>query len=207
MRGDTDRDVSVMQTDFTAPAGANCLTFDFKFLSEEFPGFVGSNGATTRSSPSSTPRPGRRPSNVITAPNNFAFDGAGDVVSINSTGIGGMSAAEGAGTAFDGTGQGGATQVLHASRQVTPGAHSLFFSLFDQGDQIYDSAVFLDNLRVGFVPNPEVNCVGGATPVTASLDLTPRDRDQPGRHVAPGHRDAAERRGCADQPVRPSASR
>ena len=36
-------DVSILKTDFTAPAGANCLTFDFKFLSEEYPVFVGSS--------------------------------------------------------------------------------------------------------------------------------------------------------------------
>ena len=164
VRGDTDMDVSILKTDFTAPGGSNCLTFDFKFFSEEYPGFVGSsvNDAFVAELDTSN---WTTASNVITAPNNFAFDGAGDVVSVNSTGVGGMTAAQGAGTAFDGGGggQGGATQVLHASRQVTPGAHSLYFSLFDQGDTIYDSAAFLDNLRVGFVPNPEVNCVGGAT--------------------------------------------
>ena len=41
VRGDTDRDVSILKTDFVAPPGSNCLTFDFKFLSEEFPNFVG----------------------------------------------------------------------------------------------------------------------------------------------------------------------
>jgi hypothetical protein len=180
VRGDTDRDVSILKTDFVAPAGSNCLTFDFKFLSEEFPTFVGGsvNDAFVAELDTSN---WTTASNVINAPNNFAFDGEGNVVSINSTGVGGMTAAQGAGTAFDGggTGQGAATQVLHASRQVTPGAHSLYFSLFDQGDDIYDSAVFLDNLRVGFVPNPEVNCVGGATPVTASLDLTPATATNP----------------------------
>jgi uncharacterized repeat protein (TIGR01451 family) len=179
VRGDTDRDVSILKTDFTAPGGANCLTFDFKFLSEEYPNFVGGsvNDAFVAELDTSN---WTTASNVITAPNNFAFDGDGNVVSINSTGVGGMTEAGGAGTAFDGGDNLGAgTQVLHASRQVTPGAHSLYFSLFDQGDNVYDSAVFLDNLRVGFVPNPEVNCVGGATPVTASMDLTPATATNP----------------------------
>jgi hypothetical protein len=179
VRGDTDMDVSILKTDFTAPGGSNCLTFDFKFLSEEFPDFVGGsvNDAFVAELDTSN---WTTASNVITAPNNFAFDGNGDVVSINSTGVGGMTPAGGTGTAFDGgDNQGAGTQVLHASRQVTPGAHSLYFSLFDQGDTVYDSAVFLDNLRVGFVPNPEVNCVGGATPVTASLELTPATATNP----------------------------
>jgi uncharacterized repeat protein (TIGR01451 family) len=179
VRGDTDRDVSILKTDFTAPAGSNCLTFDFKFLSEEFPNFVGQNVNDAFVAELDTSN-WTTAANVITAPNNFAFDGEGNVVSINSTGVGGMTAAGGTGTAFDGgDNMGAGTQVLHASRQVTPGAHSLYFSLFDQGDNIYDSAVFLDNLRVGFVPNPEVNCVGGATPVTASLDLTPATATNP----------------------------
>ena len=120
-----------------------------------------------------------------------------------------MTAAEGAGTAFDGgtDTNGGATQTLNASRQVTPGAHSLYFSLFDQGDQIYDSAVFLDNLVVGFVPNPAVNCMGGATPVTATLDLTPLTATEPGRHRAHGHRHARRTATARRSPVRRSASR
>jgi hypothetical protein len=91
-----------------------------------------------------------------------------------------MTTADGAGTAFDGgvgteggDANGAATGVLHAFHAVSPGAHSLYFSLFDQGDHFYDSSVFLDNLRVGFVPNPGVNCAQGATPVTYALDLEP----------------------------------
>jgi hypothetical protein len=40
-RGDTDFDVTVLKTDISVPTGANCLTFDFKFLSEEYPFYVG----------------------------------------------------------------------------------------------------------------------------------------------------------------------
>jgi Bacterial Ig-like domain (group 1)/Divergent InlB B-repeat domain/Domain of unknown function DUF11 len=172
VRGDTDMDVSILKTDVSVPSGANCLTFDFKFLSEEYPNFVGGsvNDAFVAEYDSST---WTTSANTITAPNNFAFDSTGQVVSINSTGVGGMTAADGAGTAFDGNTEGAGTGVLHASHQVTPGAHSLYFSIFDQGDTIYDSAVFLDNLRVGFVPNPAVNCVAGASVVTANLALTP----------------------------------
>jgi hypothetical protein len=193
VRGNTDMDVSILKIDLNVPSTANCLTFDFRFLSEEFPGYVSTqfNDAFIAELDSST---WTTSGSTITAPNNFAFDAAHNVVSINSTGIGGMSAANGAGTAFnggtiysadgfsppDGDGPaGGATVLLHASHQVTPGAHSLFLSLFDQGDQILDSAVFLDNLVVGFVPNPAVNCVPGAQPVNFKLSLTPPTATNP----------------------------
>ena len=189
VRGMTDRDVSVLRIDLNAPAASNCLTFDFKFLSEEFPFYVGSQfndafiaelDATTWTTTAST----------ITAPNNFAFDGNGDVVSINSTGIGGMTPAQGMGTAYDGGGSttipppdggsaGGGTVLLSASTQITPGPHALYLSIFDQGDQILDSAVFLDNLRIGFVPDPAMNCKPGATPVLFSMTLDPATAENP----------------------------
>lgn len=180
IRGNSDLDVTVLKVDFTVPTGSNCLSVDFRFLSEEYPDFVGSNvnDAFVAELDTST---WTTTDSTITAPNNFAFDGAGEVVSINSTGVGGMSAANGAGTAFDGaddeTGaindDGGATTLLAAASPVTPGAHSLYFSIFDQGDRIYDSAVFLDNLIVGYTPNPEVDCAPGAGVVTHDLDLEP----------------------------------
>ena len=58
-RGDAARDVTVLAIPISVPAGANCLSFDFRFLSEEYPDFVDSS-STTPSSPSSTPRPGPR---------------------------------------------------------------------------------------------------------------------------------------------------
>jgi Bacterial Ig-like domain (group 1) len=191
VRGDTDLDVSILKVDLTAPQGSNCLTFDFKFLSEEFPFYVGSqfNDAFIAELDSST---WTTSGSAISAPNNFAFDGNGDVVSVNSTGIGGMSAANGTGTAYDGDGStsipppaggsaGGATVLLSASTQVTPGAHSVYLSIFDQGDHILDSAVFLDNLVVGFVPDPAVNCKPGAQPKQFQLALAPAsDTDELG---------------------------
>lgn len=180
VRGNTDLDVTVLQVDLTVPTGANCLSFDFRFLSEEYPVFVGStvNDGFVAELDSST---WTTEDNTILAPDNFAFDGDGNVVSINSTGVGGMSAAAGAGTAFDGafdeTGlidtNGGATSRLAASTPITPGAHSVFLSIFDQGDRIYDSAVFVDNMRVGYTPDPDLNCVPGAIVVTHDLDLEP----------------------------------
>jgi hypothetical protein len=194
VRGNTDMDVSILKVDLSVPASANCLTFDFRFLSEEYPGYVGTefNDAFIAELDSSTWTTSG--SNII-APNNFAFDSSHNVVSINSTGLGGMSAANGAGTAYDGgtiysadlgfappNGDGpagGATVLLHASSPITPGAHSLYLSIFDQGDQILDSAVFLDNLVVGFVADPAANCVPGAQPVNFKLSVTPATATNP----------------------------
>jgi hypothetical protein len=67
-----------------------------------------------------------------------------------------MTAADAIGTTYD-----GATPLLAASTPVTSGAHSLYLSIFDQGDDIYDSAVFLDNVR--FSLRPAGTCVAGAT--------------------------------------------
>jgi uncharacterized repeat protein (TIGR01451 family) len=149
VRGNSDLDVTILRVDVAVSAGRNCLSFDFQFLSEEFPNFVGGsvNDAFVAELDTST---WTTDQSEIIAPNNFAFGPDGQVISINSTGVAGMSAANGAGTSFDGgSEQGGATQLLRASTPITPGSHSVYFSIFDQGDTVYDSAVFLDNLALG----------------------------------------------------------
>lgn len=142
VRGDTDFDVTVLKVDMNVGADQNCLQFDFKFFSEEFPEFVGTpfNDAFIAEIDVST---WDTVGSDITAPDNIAPDPFGDVVSINASGPTSVSPAEAAGTTYD-----SGTIVLGARSPVTPGPHSLYLSIFDQGDQIYDSAVFLDNLRL-----------------------------------------------------------
>jgi uncharacterized repeat protein (TIGR02543 family) len=173
VRGNTDFDVTILRIDFTAPSGSNCLSFDFKFLSEEFPEFVGSsfNDAFIAELDSSN---WTTQGSQIVAPNNFAFDPAGNPVSINATGATSVSPAGAAGTTYD-----AGTPVLRAAKQLTPGVHSLYLSIFDQGDNFFDSAVFIDNLVVQSVPNPAVQCASGAQkrlelalePASASLTV------------------------------------
>jgi Ca2+-binding RTX toxin-like protein len=189
VRGNTDFDVSILRVDLDVPAGRNCLTLDFRFLSEEFPGFVGDTfndafiaelGESTWDIDDATQE--------IVAPNNFAFDQLGDVVSINSTGIGGMSPQNAAGTAYEagdpGLGEnddGGATQLLRASTPITQGPHPLHLSIFDQGDQAYDSAVFIDNLIIGTAgPGGCEAGVGLAPCVPPSLEGTEGGNKIPG---------------------------
>jgi hypothetical protein len=49
---------------------------------------------------------------------------------------------------------------LSAAAPVTPGPHTLYLSIFDQGDTSYDSAVFLDALRL--LNTTAGGCVPGA---------------------------------------------
>jgi len=156
IRGNSDYDVAILKIDFNVPTGMNCLSFQFRFLSEEYPNYVGSqyNDAFIAELDTSdwTTTDGS-----ITAPNNFAIV-SGANVSVNSLP---MSASNGAGTAFDGAGfgTGGASTLgfLAAQSPLTPGSHSLYLSIFDQSDHILDSAVFLDNL----ILNNSTSCTRG----------------------------------------------
>lgn len=136
------------------PAGANCLSVNFRFLSEEFQQFVGKFNDAFIAELDTNDWTVDPQTQAISAPHDFALDPNGNVVSVNNTGVAAMSAANGAGTVYRGAidathGMGGATQLLTAQTPVTAGAHSVFFSIFDAGDHKFDSAVFLDNLVVG----------------------------------------------------------
>ena len=129
-----------LKIDINVPQGANCVGFDFRFLSEEFPEFVnaGFNDAfVAQLDQLSLAVSG----SSINAPGNFA-GGAGDQISVDSSGPSGMADSFAAGTTYD-----GATPRLVARTPVDSGAHSIFLTVFDAGDGILDSAVFLDNLK------------------------------------------------------------
>ena len=146
-------DLVTLKVDVNVPSGANCLRVDFRFLSDEFPEFVGSqvNDGFVAELDSSTFTV--NPDQTISAPNNFAFDAQGRVVSVNTAG---SSETNAAGTTYD-----GATPLLTASTPITPGAHSIYFSIFDQGDAIYDSVAFID--RLVFVTVPASQCAAGSS--------------------------------------------
>lgn len=129
---------------------------DFRFLSEEYPEYVGSNfnDAFIAELDDST---WTTSGSEIIAPNNFAYDPTGSPITVNSAGATSMSKAEAAGTTFD-----GATPLLTAATPLTPGPHSLYLSIFDQGDRAWDSAVIVDNLRMGSVGNVATGCRPGA---------------------------------------------
>ena len=83
------------------------------------------------------------------APGNFVFDTQGSPLSVNSTGSFGFTAANAADTGFlyDAGGDGGGSELLTAATPVTAGPHDLYFSIFDQGDNSWDSGAMVDNIH------------------------------------------------------------
>jgi hypothetical protein len=154
-RGPSAHDVTVLRIDLDVPPAANCLTLGFRFESEEFPEFVNQTVNDGFIAELDTSDWTTNSDSSITAPHNFAFDPTGQVISINSSGATSMSAEEAAGTTYD-----GATPRLSSAQSVTPGPHSLYLSIFDQGDSNYDSAVFVDAL--GLLNTAPGGCVPGA---------------------------------------------
>jgi hypothetical protein len=149
------RDVVIMRIDLRVPKGANCLSFRFRFLSEEFPEFVNDiyNDAFIAELGNSDWDASSKTDPTISAPRNFAADSAGRPIRVNSIGGESVARSRAKGTTYD-----AATKVLRASTRVKPGQRRLYLSLFDQGDRIYDSAVFIDRLAA----TRRASCTSGA---------------------------------------------
>jgi hypothetical protein len=154
-RGNTDYDVTILRLDLTVPTGRNCIAFDVQFFTLDNPLSVGlgfndafiaewdtSNWSTNNG--------------IVNAPNNFALDSRGRMLSIDGTGQT-IASANASDTNFAG---GGGTPLTRVAKPVTAGNHSLYLSLFDQTDLNADAAVFLDNLTI-FAQNGS-NCVSPA---------------------------------------------
>jgi PKD repeat protein len=159
-------DTAILAVVLDVPPLHNCLAIDFQFLSEEYPAFVGGyNDAFIAELDRDTWTSANA---IIFAPDNFAQTPSGAVVSVNSVPF---AAANGAGTAYDmttGT-YGGASGHWVAKTPVAPlpggdNHHVLYLSIFDAGDNILDSAVFLDNLRTYYVTDPANLCKPGISP-------------------------------------------
>lgn len=159
--GDAVEDLVTLRLAISVPGSANCLSLDFRFLSEEFPEFVGQtvNDAFVAELDTSD---FQGQGDAVTAPHNFAFDEAGNAISVNTAGF---SAANASGTTYD-----GATSLLRASTPVTPGPHAVYLSVFDQGDSAYDSAALLD--RVVLTNTPPNVCQTGSSSDTIPPETT-----------------------------------
>jgi hypothetical protein len=158
-------DLTRISIDLAPPLGTECLSIDLRFLSEEFPDYIGSQFndaflAELNPDPA-TDSWSVGESNVISAPLNFAAaPAAGDqlkpVLSINTTNAGWFSSEYAAGSPFN-----GGSTLLRATTPIADDATvaELVLTIFDQGDQSFDSAVLLDALT--FWPNAD--CSGQFT--------------------------------------------
>lgn len=145
-------DLTTLRLDLQVPAGVNCALLSFRFLTDEAPGDAQFNdGFIAEFDASNWIAPG----GDVAAPNNFAFDSGGNVISVNSPGSTSLTTEQATGTGFA-----SATSRLTAATPITAGPHSLYLSIFDQGDDVLDSAVFLDGL--GLQQRATGECVRGA---------------------------------------------
>jgi hypothetical protein len=128
------------------PEEGQLLSFRFRFLSDEYPEFVGDefNDAFIAELNASNWTAATKQDPSIDAPRNFAVTTDRQPIRINRAGATAMTAARAKGTTYD-----GATRILRASTRVNRATRHLYLSIFDQGDRVYDSAVFIDKLIVG----------------------------------------------------------
>lgn len=144
----TVNDYTELTLEIAVPSNAKSMSFDFNFMSGEFPEYVCTSYDDTflaiLDSESYT--------------GNISFDSQGRPVTINigfftvcPPGSGANANCAGdadlAGTGYGGT-VGGGTGWLTTLAPVTPGETlTLRFIVFDEGDSAYDSLVLLDNVR------------------------------------------------------------
>ena len=180
-------DTSILRVDFTTPPGTNCLAFGFRFLSEEFPenvgnvvndGFIAQLDTSAGSADEERidlgtrqlrlRRPGRRHQRQHVRRGRPPTGGRGHDLRRRDT------AAE------------------RGAADLTPGAHSLYLSIFDQGDQNFDSAVFVDRLDVPRDRAPVAACAAPRREVDPAPALGARGR--------PEHRRPDLQRSAGDAP-------
>jgi hypothetical protein len=163
-------DVTILRVNLTVPAGHNCLAVGESYFSQDsnfsngseteppYPGFVDAtlseldpasawaiSGATRDATGSDFAR----------TPDNKMLDAYIFYPFTNNAPIAGNGFSAG-------------TTWWMASTPVTPGSHTVEFSIFDRGDHILDSAVALDGLRT----ISRTNCTTGLYP---EYDATPPD--------------------------------
>jgi len=140
-------DEATLTLSLDVPAWSSSFSFDFNFMSAEYPEWVGSAYNDTFEA------------NLTSGAfnGNVSFDSAGNAININNLLFTVTSSTILAGTGFEG-GVGGGTGWLTTTAPVIPGETiTLEFSIYDVADGIYDSTVLIDNFQwsVDVVSNPE----------------------------------------------------
>jgi hypothetical protein len=173
-RGNSAYDASIFSlARVGVPAGQTCLSFDFRFLSAEYPARTGSgfnDAFIAELMPNGVASPWTTSNGtVLNLQDDFAVDAQGRPMTIDALGPTSMSPVEVAGTPF-----GGATAPLRAQIPVVSSPnviYDLYLSIFDQGDANGDTAVFVDNLtfsaRTGTACRRGVAPLGPAPVITA----------------------------------------
>jgi hypothetical protein len=167
--GDSAYDTTILRVvRITVPAGQACLSFDFRFLSAEYPSRLTSqfnDAFIAELIPDSGGAPTWTTSgaSILKLDSDFALGSDGRPMTIKSTGAASLSPAEAAGTPY-----GGATAPLRAQVPVSAGdVDALFFSIFDHGDRAGDTAVFIDNLTFSATA-----CQRGVVPLGPAVAIT-----------------------------------
>jgi hypothetical protein len=134
-------DVVILRVGIHVPEDHNCLSIKFQFLSEEYPEYVVSpyNDAFIAELDRNT---WSAASAAIVAPDNFAFAAGGVPVTVATLNVLQMNGPNAQGSVYD-----GGSTLLEARTPITPGPHSVYFSILDATDAVFDSAVFLDDLH------------------------------------------------------------
>ena len=156
-------DCATLAFTFVAPADAQAISFDFDFMSSEYPEWLGSVYDDSFVVSLTSSNPAHSFANIV-------YDGSGSPIDINNLYFPQPSAQLG-GTGFNitdffGGCDAGATGILTTTAPVTPGETiTLKFRIYDYSDALLDSAVMIDNFRFGATP------VG--TPTTGTPTPTP----------------------------------
>lgn len=135
-------DWTVLRLQVDVPSGANCAALDYRFLSEEYPTYVGSPFNDAFIAEVDADGWAVNEDGTLTRPSDFAAAPTGEPISVNGVGPTAMSPAEAEGTYFN-----AATGLITTKTPIASGPHSIYLSIFDASDDILDSAIFLDNLR------------------------------------------------------------
>jgi hypothetical protein len=132
-------DLVTLRVDLNAPQSVDCLGFDFRFLTTEDVGDSYDDSFVAELDGSDFTTDG---SGTVTAAKNIAKDPTGNVIGVNSTPL----------TDFPTDSVGifdRGTPTYRATSAITPGAHTLFLSVWDDSDSSADSAALVDNLFFG----------------------------------------------------------
>ncbi len=167
--GDSNYDTTILSLGrVSVPTGMTCLSFNFRFLSADYPSGLTSpynDAFIAEVAPNSSGQSQwlAMGTTIQKLDQDFAVTSDGKPITVKSTGVATMSPAEAAGTPYA-----AATAPLRAEVPVTPtDTLALFFSIFDHGNATGDSAVFIDQL--GF---SNATCSKGVVSLGPAIAIT-----------------------------------